>query len=918
MSHSDHNDDDRQGEPRHSAARPAPLTPEQFARVRKLFDELLDVTRDERNARLMQERTTDRAVERAVAELLGALDAESSQDADPLKAALGSSPFEGFVRGMNAVESAEAVPKEIGPFRVERIIGRGGMGVVYLAHQSSPVREVALKVLRDGGRTVSLRTRFAREVSALGRLEHPGIARIYEAGAAHSPSGEIAYYAMEFIRGPRITEYAASNQLEIAAVVELVAKVADAVQHAHARGIIHRDLKPGNILIDDQQRSTADASPSHTHDSGAQPKVLDFGVARLLDQDSQQTVLTEQGLLVGTVAYMSPEQLAGDLHAIDIRTDIHALGVILFELLTGKLPLDVLNMPLAEAARIIRDEEPAPLTSARVGGKDVRVDRDLATMVTKAMAKDRERRYATAAAMAEDLRRYLRHEPILARRPTATYQLAKFAQRNRTLVVAAAAVAIAVAAGLVISITLFFREQQARATAAKEAELTSAVRDYMIEGLLMAAAPERMGFDVKMMDVLAHAADGLNERFQEHPEIEAEVRADLSDVYLRLGRYQESLSHAEESYKLFCKSLTADHPKAVHQQLRLVNLAGVMHQPERALEIGTEAFARARAAFANDPASMLIAIGEYGAALNRAGRHDEALTILREGTVLSGRSAPDDTAAETSTLTILSWLMASERAKGNTAQLLPLARQIAERTERVNGASSEETLAARNNLVMELVSAKQVEEAAELGSTLPAMAEKILAPGHPVHGYCAMTASAALRLAGRFEEAERFALQSHEAMVRAFDEYNWTTDRAMTMVCHVYATWPGHGAQLRDWMLRQARLHLMASRADQLDGTITSLERICGQFPQAEFVAPPPDLLALLWDERERLAPADHPRRAVFLAALAAIGQRLGPADYAARAIELAKQALPRAEDVAVAGALIEAAESAAAAGASR
>lgn len=405
----------------HSPPRPTPLTPEQFSRVRSPFDQLEDVPPSERDATLSHVRATDPLVAEAVLELLAEVDADSGQGSGPLGPAASRGPIEALAHGLSAPESTDAIPAQIGPFRIERTIGRGGMGVVYLAHQSNPLREVALKVLRDGAGTASLRSRFTREISALGRLEHPGIARIYEAGSASTPAGEIAYFAMEYIRGPRITEFVSRNCRDIPAIVELLAKVADAVQHAHARGIIHRDLKPGNILIDDHQPTKAEASSKRTAPGAAQPKVLDFGVARLLDQGEQHTALTEQGLLVGTVAYMSPEQLAGDPQTIDIRTDVYSLGVILFELLAERLPFDVLNTSIAEAARIIRDEEPSPLMSTRAGGSPSRVDRDLQTIVAKPMSKDRELRYATAAALADDLRRYLHNEPILARRPTATY-----------------------------------------------------------------------------------------------------------------------------------------------------------------------------------------------------------------------------------------------------------------------------------------------------------------------------------------------------------------------------------------------------------------------------------------------------------------------------------------------------------------
>ncbi|MFO0785858.1 MAG: serine/threonine-protein kinase [Phycisphaerales bacterium] len=855
-------------------------------------------------------RATDPLAAEAVLELLTALETDSSHASDLLGHASGSDPIEGLATALSATDNTDAAPDEIGPFRIERVIGRGGMGVVYLAHQNNPDREVALKVLRDGAGTASLRSRFAREISALGRLEHPGIARIYEAGAARGPAGDTAYFAMEYIRGPRITDFAYESHLDIPAVVELLAKVADAVQHAHARGIIHRDLKPGNILIDHRPLPLAGEDHLRVTHAAAQPKILDFGVARLFDEGSEHTILTQQGLLVGTVAYMSPEQLAGDPEGIDIRVDVYSLGVILFELLAARLPFDVLNTSIAEAARIIRDEEPSPLTSTGGNGAAKRIDRDLQTIVAKAMAKNREMRYATAAALADDLRRYLRNEPILARRPTATYQLAKFARRHRTLVASAAAVAIAVTAGLVVSIVLFLREQEARSVAAKEAELTSAVRGYMIEGLLMSAAPERMGHEVKMLDVLAHAADGLHERFIDHPEIEAEVRSDLSAVYMKLGQYPESLVQAEEAITLLRGFLPPEHPKVVEAEFRRAELVGLTHQPEKSLELSTGAFARARVAYADQPALMLGAINRHGAALSRAGRHDDALAILREGVALSETLGSNDKTVELSVLSILNWTAASERAKGNKDALLPLATQIAERTNKLLGPAHEDSLAATSNLVNALIVAKQFDKAADVGATLPAMAEKILAPGHPGRGYCAMTASAALMRAGRFEESERFALQAYSAMVAAFGEFNWATDASVVHVRNVYSLWPGHSAQQRDWTLRNARLHLMGTSADQLEETVKALERICGQFQRPELTVSPAQLLKLVWEDRDRLAPPGHPRRAVFLAAVVAISERLGPADYVPEAISLAQEAMKTSDHPAVAQGLLDAARS--------
>jgi WD40 repeat protein len=290
---------------------------------------------------------------------------------------------------------------------------------------------VAVKVIRPGIASPELVKRFTREAQVLGRLHHPGIAQIYEAGVA--ADGQ-PFFAMELIRGLPLTEYARHLRLDTAARLAVAAKVCDAVQHAHEKGVIHRDLKPGNIPVDET----------------GQPKVLDFGVARATDADLQTTTgRTEVGQLIGTLAYMSPEQMAADPRLLDRRADVYALGVILFELLAGRLPYDLQHLPLAEVARVIRDQEPS-----RLGSIDTHFRGDIETIVARALEKDKSRRYASAAELASDLRRYLNQEPILARPPSALYQLRKFARRNKALVGGVAGVLVALVLGM-IGTTIF-------------------------------------------------------------------------------------------------------------------------------------------------------------------------------------------------------------------------------------------------------------------------------------------------------------------------------------------------------------------------------------------------------------------------------------------------------------------------------
>jgi non-specific serine/threonine protein kinase/serine/threonine-protein kinase len=306
----------------------------------------------------------------------------------------------------------------IGRYRILRLLGEGGMGAVYEAEQEQPRRTVALKILKSGMATPDVLRRFEQESQALGRLRHPGIAQIFEAGVAESGFGLQPYFAMEFIGGASLRDYADAHHLNTRQRLELMVKICEAVHHAHQRGIIHRDLKPSNILVDE----------------GGQPRILDFGVARLTNSDTNATCHTDVGQIVGTLAYMSPEQVLADPTELDVRSDVYALGVILFELLTGRLPY-MIGDNLHEAVRAIWEEDPAPLSSfARTYRGDIE------TIAGKALEKKKAGRYSSVAELGADIQRYLNDEPITARRRSAMYQVHKFTRRHKALVGGMAAV----------------------------------------------------------------------------------------------------------------------------------------------------------------------------------------------------------------------------------------------------------------------------------------------------------------------------------------------------------------------------------------------------------------------------------------------------------------------------------------------
>ena len=360
---------------------------------------------------------------------------------------------------------ADVTLSQFGRYRILREIGAGGMGSVYEAEQPHPHRTVALKVMRTGMHSAGARQRFEFESSVLGRLRHPGIAQIYDAGVQSVGDHDVPYFVMELVEGAEtIRKYVAARKLADRQVIKLLIDACDAVQHGHQRGVIHRDLKPENILVEPNGRI----------------KIIDFGVARALDRDPNEPAHTLDGQLVGTLAYMSPEQLAGPSDDVDIRSDVYALGVVLFELLTGRLPYPNPEPSLAEHLAALQ------AGAMRLDAAAPRFRGDLTTIVGKALATDREQRYASAADLAADLGRYLHDEPIAARPPSKAYLFRKFAKRHKALVGAGVLVLLTLAAGvfaerLRANQAVAAREQ---AIAARQEAETEAERANQVVGFL--------------------------------------------------------------------------------------------------------------------------------------------------------------------------------------------------------------------------------------------------------------------------------------------------------------------------------------------------------------------------------------------------------------------------------------------------
>ena len=386
-------------------------------------------------------------------------------------------PSEDAVTETRAEHPAPRLPKQIGQFHIKDVLASGGMGVVYRAVQSQPRRTVAVKVMRHGVTSRSALRRFEYESQILARLHHPGIAQVYEAGTHDDGQGVVPYFAMEYVANAKaITQYAKEKSLGPRERLELLASVCDAVHHGHQKGIVHRDLKPGNILVD----------------PNGNVKVIDFGVARGTDSDLALTTLqTEVGQLIGTLQYMSPEQCDADPDAIDARSDVYALGVVLYELLTGRLPYKIRGHAAHSSTDVIREQPPT-----RPSTIDRTLRGDVETIVLQALVKDPERRYRSAAAFARDIRAYLAGEAIRARPPSAVYRVQLFGRRHKALLSS-----VAVLAAVALASALLVDRSHRRATQAEEAtaaalERATQAEAAVAESTLGGEAGKRKGTDM--------------------------------------------------------------------------------------------------------------------------------------------------------------------------------------------------------------------------------------------------------------------------------------------------------------------------------------------------------------------------------------------------------------------------------------
>ena len=655
---------------------------------------------------------------------------------------------------------------QIGRYKLLQVIGEGGFGIVYMAEQHEPVRRrLALKIIKLGMDTKQVVARFEAERQALALMDHPNIAKVFDAGATETGR---PFFVMELVRGVPITEYCDQNRLSTPQRLELFILVCKAIQHAHQKGIIHRDVKPSNVLVT-------------LHDGVPVPKVIDFGIAKAIDQPlTDKTLFTRFEQFMGTPAYMSPEQAEMSGLGVDTRTDIYALGVLLYELLTGKTPFDpqqLLACGLDEMRRTIREQDP-PKPSTRLGtlsdadlttvagrrGAEPRklpglVSGDLDWVVMKALEKDRTRRYETANGLAADIQHHLSNEPVLACPPGNLYRFQKLVRRNKLAFLAASVVTGALIIGLGVSTWMFFQEQQARqqadaerkkaqTEAAKSQQVAQFLKD-MLEGVGPSVA---LGRDSTMLrEILDKTTERVGKDLKAQPAARAELLTTIGPVYHALGQYAKAEAVGREALALN-KELFGNDGLAVAESLD--NLADTLHEEDKNVEgeaIVREALAIQRKLSGTKSVVVARSLQILGKTLSGQKKHAEAETPYREALAmrkeLLGSENPD-VALSLMGVAGVAW------HQGKVAEAEADYREVLAIQKKAYGAEHPDMEIPLDNLANLLIEQGKLAEGEAVVREVLALQRKMLGDAHPHLVRSLWILTGVLQRQGKLAEAE--------------------------------------------------------------------------------------------------------------------------------------------------------------------
>lgn len=693
------------------------MSDDRWARLQEVFEEALELDPGERAAFLDAACAGDPALRRDLEALLRS--ASRLGEADLIRGAVEDALLE-----MEEVPDRAGI--RLGAYRLIRVLGRGGMGNVWLAERADAAYEarVAIKLVRGGFAHPDLARRFRTERQILADLRHPNIARLLDGGTA--PDGT-PYLVMEFVDGVPITEHAAERELGLRERLRLFRRVCDAVQHAHASLVIHRDIKPNNVLVERE----------------GTPKLVDFGIARPLS-GSETGSVTATGRLM-TPSYASPEQVAGE--RMTVATDVHSLGVLLYELLTGEQPFAGDGAPaLAVQRRILEEDPPAPSAVLRRAGArrppvaPRAVAGDLDTIVGRALRKEPERRYGSVQALADDLDRHLRGEAVRARAPTLRYRAGRFVRRHAVLVAAAAVVLLSLAAGLGAAVwqarvadaarveaEAAQREAEAARVEAEAALARSEAATEFLTDLFEAADPrEARGREVTVREILARGAARIDELADE-PELQAGLMQVLAGVHTQLGEYGTSAELMERAVAVRSRLPDGD-PRALVDALSVLGVAlDHLGRPDSAAAVHRRALDVAEGVLGDDDPEVQGVLGNLAVAYNRMGRDREAEEMYRRIIAAQRRSMERTDVRRTVPLNNLGLQLAIE---GRFEEAEPLLRESLEIRREVVGEDHPATAVAAENLGMMLREAGRYDEAEAVLSENLERRRRLLGDGH--------------------------------------------------------------------------------------------------------------------------------------------------------------------------------------------
>jgi tetratricopeptide (TPR) repeat protein len=660
------------------------MTPVELERrAAELFKAALDREPARWGEFLARECSGDEALRAAVETLLTA-HAAASGFLEPCWEPAGDMP--------SSLSAGGLPPDSLAGYEVLKEIHRGGQGVVYEALQKSTRRKVALKVMKEGPfASAADQARFEREVQILAQLNHPSIVAIHDSGQAAG----CHYFVMDYISGQSLDGWIGSGSHSIEETLRLFAKICNAVNAAHLRGITHRDLKPGNIRIDDS----------------GEPHILDFGLAKV-PHPAEEASMTLTGQFLGSLPWASPEQAEGVPAKIDLRTDVYSLGVILYQMLTGKFPYEVIGNMRDVLDRIMRAEPQRPSAIRR------QINDEVETIALKCLHKERELRYQSAGELARDIQRYLDGEAIVARPPSVVYQLRVFARRHKALFGATAAVFGALLIGVVVSTSLYLRAQHQTAVARKVSQFTC--------DLLAAVAPGKAGFS-SAREILDDAAKRIDSEFKDDPLEKAQIQLTLATTYLELGEYELGLRYAGQALRLRRAQLGEADRDTLHAMDTVAMLYRYLKRYDDARRLHTETLALRQQHLGNEDPDTLESMNNLAVLLRIQGQFEQAEKLHRATLELRQRvlgAEHRDTLMSMTNLAAVLW------EKGDLDEALRLTREALDIRRRTLNAGHPDTLQSMNNLAKLLARLGELDEAERLYWEALPLARRTLGNGH--------------------------------------------------------------------------------------------------------------------------------------------------------------------------------------------